>query len=69
MSYIDENSNIKPCSWCGTTLGYYAKKYYLDVPYYKFVHITERCNIVAETDWCRSKEECNGMWNDRMDVS
>jgi hypothetical protein len=66
VSYIDENSNLKPCPWCGTTLGCYAKKYSLGVPYYKFIHSTERCNIASETDWCRSKEECNGMWNDRV---
>ena len=69
LSYLQENNGFKPCPWCGTTLGYYAKKYSLSVPYYKFVHDTERCNITAETDWCRSKEDTVRMWNERMDVS
>ena len=69
LSHLQENNVLKPCPWCGTTLGCYAKKYSLGVPYYKFIHSTERCNIVAETDWCRSKEQCNKMWNERMCVS
>lgn len=68
LSYIQENNGLKPCPWCGTTLGYHAKKYSLGVPYYKFVHSTERCNITVETDWCRSKEETARIWNDRMDI-
>ena len=71
LSYLQENNGLKPCPWCGTTLGYYTGKYSQGTTHklYKFTHFTSRCNIVAETDWCRSKEECNGMWNDRMDVS
>ena len=67
MSYIDENSNLKPCPWCGTTLGYYTGKYLQGAThkFYKFTHFTSRCNMTIETEWCPSKEECDGMWNDR----